>query len=244
MSGILLGDQAVLVLVMAVAALVLYVAVLRRRLGNVRSFTSKNLFYRVEIIVQSRRAAQMNGGVAFIGDSMIAGLATSRLPIRSENFGIGGETIEDLQRRLSAYDLTHADTIVVLIGINNFAKDRLHGFGEKYRRLLAQLPAGKAVIAVSLLPLNRKAEAFYRLGAAQAIAKANGDIENACNDLGCRFLNLYPVMQNSEGELRNEYAEKDGLHLSVQGYAVLCKEMEKALLGAAGTCGKENKYSI
>lgn len=222
--------QGLPVLALVFLALAFYAFFLRRRLGNARSFTSKNLFYRVEVLTQSRRAAQMGGGVAFIGDSMIAGLATSRFSFRSENFGIGGETIEALEKRLPSYDLTKADAIVVLIGINNFRQDGLRDFGEKYRRLLGKLPQGRTVLAVALLPLNPRAKAYHAQGAPQAIAQANREIEHVCRSCkGCVFLNPSRALENSRGELRDEYAEKDGLHLSGEGYAVLGDEIGKAL---------------
>src|SRR5262245_41240181 len=63
--------------------------------------------YEELLIYQERRAAQIEGQVVFIGDSITAGQNTAAICANSENFGIPGDTLAGLIYRLSRLRLAH-----------------------------------------------------------------------------------------------------------------------------------------
>lgn len=154
----------------------------------------------------------------YIGDSQIV-----RFPVSPEagNYGISGDTVDGVLMRVPGLDLTRSKAIVLEVGINNWHRDRMAGFGAKYRGLLASLPPAAAVIATAILPLGDAASRYFPLAAARtSVREANKAVQAACSARpGCRFMDLAPALADASGALKPEYTS-DGLHLTPAAYAI------------------------
>jgi lysophospholipase L1-like esterase len=188
-----------------------------------RTWNPDSPYYKAELLQQSRRSRQFHDTTVFIGDSEIVGLAVSDIASRTENFGIGGDTIDGLISRVPAYDWMGVSTVVIEIGINNMPLDHLVGIGEKYRRLLALFPAGMPVTAISIFPVNDQAKGVWPItGINAAIVQANSEIAAACaRQKNCRFIDIHSRLRGQDGRLRSEFDAGDGLHISTVAYNLL-----------------------
>jgi lysophospholipase L1-like esterase len=181
--------------------------------------------WQAEVMQQSRRSEQIQGAVVFIGDSLIVGLATSNVALKSENFGINGDTLDWLLLRLPQYKLSAARAIVLEIGSNDwpvYDSADFAEFGAKYHRVLAMLPSHVLVIAVGLMPVNTHAAGVLegdRLPS--SFRQINKDIAAQCRQFSnCRFLDLFNALSDKSGNLETRYDAGDGNHLSTAGNVV------------------------
>jgi lysophospholipase L1-like esterase len=158
----------------------------------------------------------------FFGDSITVGLATSNVASKSENFGINGDTIDGLLLRVPHYKLDGARMIVVAIGVNNWEKDRLAKFGEKYEKLLQLFPQSVPVIVSAILPVNTHSKAYPMLANARpAILGANRDIALVCGrHAKCQFVDISSKLTMPSGDLAPRYDVGDGVHISSDAYQV------------------------
>ncbi len=144
------------------------------------------------------------------------------------NQGISGETSNGLLKRLEIFDRTQPEVIFVMIGIN----DLIRGMSNRVildnqRQIISYLRKAhpKAQIVVqSILPHGGE-EATWK-GREKLLAVANSRIRELNQQLqsistkrGVKYLNLYPLFTNKQGNLRREFTT-DGLHLSPEGYIV------------------------
>jgi lysophospholipase L1-like esterase len=175
---------------------------------------------------QQRRAAQIDGAVVVIGDSHVEGLAASQIAPRSENFGIGGDTLPGVASRLQALDLHRASAIVILAGFND--QPDFPDFAARYAALLAAAPPGVPVHAVGLLPIDpvRRPElAPYNARRPEL----NAAIRDACTaHPGCRYV----APPFGDALAPGEHAG-DGLHLNAAGYRLLAGALRAALSAPA-----------
>lgn len=70
------------------------------------------------------------------------------------------------------------------------------------------------------MPFNNDFGCYKRLvGREQVVPEANAALEQVAKRQGVTWINLYPLMADSEGKLRREFTN-DGLHLMGQAYIV------------------------
>lgn len=182
----------------------------------------------LEAVFQANRTAGLKDYVAVFGDSQIASLSTAHLQFPVENFGIGGETIDDLTRRIPLYNLTEARAVVINIGLNNWVTDKLQGYAAKMERLMKNIPTGVPITILAINPLAETSSIFGDPSLANtAIIKANNDAARICQRLqGCTFLR--PNLADERGFLRPEFHDVDGVHLSQAGFAVWRRSLSGA----------------
>nr|WP_242063322.1 SGNH/GDSL hydrolase family protein [Nostoc sp. FACHB-892] len=164
------------------------------------------------------------------GDSLSLWFPPELLPEDQNwlNQGISGETSNGLLKRLEIFDRTQPEVIFVMIGIN----DLIRGMSNRVildnqRQIISYLRKAhpKAQIVVqSILPHGGE-EATWK-GRDKLLAVANSRIRELNQQLqsistkkGVKYLNLYPLFTNKQGNLRREFTT-DGLHLSPEGYIV------------------------
>ncbi len=164
------------------------------------------------------------------GDSLSLWFPTELLPEQREwlNQGISGETSEGLWKRLDLFDKTQPETILVMIGINDFVKGISdEDILENHRKITAYLqkkhPQAQLVIQ-SILPHggeNATWEGRDKLLAISnhRIRELNEKLKNLATKANIKYLDLHPLFVDNQGNLRNELST-DGLHLSKQGYLV------------------------
>lgn len=164
------------------------------------------------------------------GDSLSLWFPSELLPEERTwlNQGISGETSTGLLKRLNLFNQTQPETIFVMIGIN----DLIRGVGDtkildNYRQLVKTLRASHSksqIVIQSILPHGSEEatwEGKQKLLAIpnNRIRELNQQLQNIATKEGIKYLNLYPLFANNQGNLRSDFST-DGLHLSSQGYLV------------------------
>jgi len=164
------------------------------------------------------------------GDSLSLWFPPELLPEGKNwlNQGISGETSNGLLKRLKIFDRTQPEVIFVMIGINDLIgeiSDRI--ILDNQRQIINYLqkvhPTAQIVVQ-SILPHGAE-EATWK-GRDKLLAVTNSRIHELNQQLqsistkkGVKYLDLYPLFTNKQGNLRREFTT-DGLHLSPEGYIV------------------------
>lgn len=144
------------------------------------------------------------------------------------NQGISGETSYGLLKRLDLFDRTQPQIIFVMIGIN----DLIRGVSDEVildnqRQIISYLrrvhPKTQIVIQ-SILPHGDKEATWEGRDKLLAITNSrirqlNQQLQNIATKEDVKYLDLYPLFTNQQGNLRPEFST-DGLHLSPIGYVV------------------------
>jgi len=164
------------------------------------------------------------------GDSLSLWFPSELLPEGKNwlNQGISGETSNGLLKRLKVFDRTQPEVIFVMIGINDLIRGMSNGvILDNQRQIISYLqkthPTAQIVVQ-SILP-HAAEEASWK-GRDKLLAVANSRIRELNQQLqsisakkGVKYLDLYPLFANKQGNLRREFST-DGLHLSPEGYVV------------------------
>ncbi|MBN3894724.1 MAG: G-D-S-L family lipolytic protein [Nostoc sp. NOS(2021)] len=164
------------------------------------------------------------------GDSLSLWFPPELLPEGKSwlNQGISGETSNGLLKRLKIFDRTQPEVIFVMIGIN----DLIGGMSDRVildnqRQIINYLrkvhPTAQIVVQ-SILPHGAE-EATWKgrdkllIVANSRIRELNQQLQSISTKKGVKYLDLYPLFTNKQGNLRREFTT-DGLHLSPEGYVV------------------------
>ena len=195
-------------------------------------------------------AIAQKGGVdvLFVGDSITEGGEWGEgehwkrdfVPLATANFGIGGDTTQNLLWRLDngAVGVLRPKVVVVLIGTNNLGRENAaaaevaRGVEAVVRKLRAAFPAAKIVLhGIFPCDYSPQAEVRQRVKDANArLARLDGlDGKVVFRDIGAVFLepdgSILPAVSN------------DGLHLTPEGYrrwaGALAPLVRGLLVGAA-----------
>ena len=157
----------------------------------------------------------MNGGVAFVGDSLTDwGRWSEAYPdLRVRNFGIAGDTTVGLQHRLSQVIDAKPATIFLMIGTNDVEFGRTPeqiaaNVADIVDRLRRSLPEARLYVE-GLLP--RQPEFDAKVRAVNALLQALADKR------GLTYIDLYSHFV-ANGRL-DPGLTSDDIHVSGQGYA-------------------------
>lgn len=142
------------------------------------------------------------GASIFLGDSITMGLATAAVADHPVNYGIGYQRSDQLIESMRQYhSLSRAGRIYLTIGTNDILQGKTDGIRERYRTILAMIPANVPVV-MSSPPMTRKGNAAPMRDAARA----------ACGErTNCTFVDATRI--GLDGLL------PDGIHLNPVGYA-------------------------
>lgn len=165
-----------------------------------------------------------------IGDSLTLWFPPELLPQDRNwlNQGISGESSHGLLKRLDLFDSTQPEVIFIMIGIN----DLIRGVSEQVildnqRQIMTYLlkkhPQAQIVIQ-SILPHGDKEATWEGKEKLLSIPNSrirqlNEKLQGAAAQVGVKYLDLYPLFTNKQGNLRSEFTT-DGLHLNPTGYLV------------------------
>ncbi len=164
------------------------------------------------------------------GDSLSLWFPPELLPEGKNwlNQGISGETSNGLLKRLKIFDRTQPEVIFVMIGINDLIRgmsDRviLDNQGQIISYLQKMHPKAQIVVQ-SILPHGADEATWQGREKLLAISnsrirKLNQQMQSISTKKGVKYLDLYPLFTNKQGNLRREFTT-DGLHLSPEGYIV------------------------
>lgn len=164
------------------------------------------------------------------GDSLSLWFPPELLPEGKNwlNQGISGETSNGLLKRLKIFDRTRPEVIFVMIGIN----DLIGGISDRVildnqRQIINYLrkvhPTAQIVVQ-SILPHGAESATWKGRDKLLAvtnsrISELNQQLQSISTKKGVKYLDLYPLFTNKQGNLRREFTT-DGLHLSPEGYIV------------------------
>ncbi|MEH2270121.1 MAG: SGNH/GDSL hydrolase family protein [Nostoc sp.] len=164
------------------------------------------------------------------GDSLSLWFPPELLP-ESKNWlnqGISGETSNGLLKRLKIFDRTQPEVIFVMIGINDLIRGMSDGvILDNQRQIINYLrkthPTAQIVVQ-SILPHGAEEATWKGRDKLLAIANSrirelNQQLQSISTKKGVKYLDLYPLFTNKQGNLRREFTT-DGLHLSPEGYMV------------------------
>lgn len=150
------------------------------------------------------------GAVIFFGDSITQSLTASSVAPLAVNYGISGQRSDQLLRSMKGYaSMSRASAVVVMIGTNDLHQGREQGLEERYRAILAKVPAGVPVVLSGIPPMAGK-DSSPLVEAARHACSAHPR---------CRFVDagITPDML------------ADGVHLGAEGYAVWAAALRQAL---------------
>ena len=152
---------------------------------------------------------------AFVGDSLTEqGDWQSVLPGQHVlNFGVGGNTSDDLLDRLDEVVAAGPSTVVLEIGTNDFAwrlpvEEVVDNIEHVLTELRAKLPDAR-ILVQSILPRQRE----Y----AHIVTSVNEQIAAFAPEVRAEYVDVWPALADDGAGLRPEYTV-DGLHLSEAGY--------------------------
>ena len=139
------------------------------------------------------------------------------------NFGISGNTTDDILARLDAAVASHPQKLFLMIGVNDLrtGKDVPYVFAN-YEKIVSEIRSASPdtkIYIESVLPVdNNIAGPTFGVIDAQKIINLNSQIKALADGNKIQFLDLYPNFCGTDNKLYVAYA-KDGLHLNSHGYA-------------------------
>ena len=157
--------------------------------------------------------------IVLLGDSITSAFPTDSLLKEFEviNKGISGDKTDHVLERLN-HDVIELvpSAVFVLVGTNDMGSGysnntTLVNYERIVLRLMKNVP-GVKIFVQSILPTrnleNRPLERIQLL---------NVELHKLAMKYGAKFLDIYPLFINQQGELAEEFSE-DGLHLTPAAY--------------------------
>jgi lysophospholipase L1-like esterase len=228
-------------------AILLFVLFLRAMFGitkkdgmdspMIKAVAGSTYFARTNEFKIYNRFAKPNG-IVFVGDSL-----TQRYPLNEfypgfpvYNRGIDGDTTIGVLKRLdlSIFDLK-PKMVVLQIGTNDLqvANEPKETTVKNIQTIIETIHAQQpnlTIILVSLYPVHEVSDRLVN----QLIVgpRKNQDIHWMNDQIrtlkGVTFVDVYPSLLDEDGQLNMQYS-KEGLHLSLAGYAVITPLIKSAI---------------
>jgi lysophospholipase L1-like esterase len=184
-----------------------------------------------------KRAKEGKVDVLFLGDSITQGWGGNAVwqkhyaPLQAANFGIGGDTTQNVLWRITNGELEGIapKVVVLMIGTNNFG---LHGDGPEavvkgiaavVAALRKKLPASR-ILLLGIFPRDEKPNTDAR----RKIQKVNSEIAKLEDRKAVRFLDLGARFLSADGSIAKDVMP-DFLHLSEKGYQIWADGMDPLL---------------
>jgi len=167
--------------------------------------------------------------LVFIGDSLTGWYDWGRrFPAHDvTNFGISGETVEELLERRSLIRSRAGapDCVFLMSGINNVLQER-YQITVPYREIVRNFVTWwkKATIVVqSLLPVE------YSWISNDLIRDINRQLRGIAREESASYLDVYAAFVDRAGNVERGLLSDDGVHLSSGGYAAWAEMVERFL---------------
>jgi lysophospholipase L1-like esterase len=193
----------------------------------------------------SAQAKKGGVDVLFFGDSITERWAgdggeiwrARYAPLKAANFGIGGDTTQNLLWRLANGELEGLSpkVVVLLIGTNNLGlrgdapQDVARGVKTIVADLRRRFPAAK-IILLGLLPRGEKADDPFRA----SIRTINKRLTKLDDGKILRYLDIGPKLLEADGSLSKDMMP-DFLHIGARGYAIWADAMDPLLRELSGS---------
>lgn len=168
----------------------------------------------------------------FVGDSLTEFFDwQGRFPCHEVlNYGIAGETAEELYDRL---DILQArargmDYCFIMTGANNIAMGG-YGIETAVRKIVKKVISWERTMAVVLQSVLPMALPWVDNG---RIGSLNSTLAGIASEEGLFFLDVFSLFFNNQGVVRRNCLEEDGVHLSDEGYRIWSDAVESFLTEA------------
>jgi lysophospholipase L1-like esterase len=184
-----------------------------------------------------KRAKEGKVDLLFLGDSITQGWGNNAVwqkhygPLNAVNFGIGGDTTENVLWRILNGEIEGLSpkVAVLMIGTNNFGleghppADVAKGITTIVQTLRRKLPSTK-ILLLAIFPRDEKPNTEMR----KRIQKVNEQIVGLDDKKNVRFLDIGAKLTNPDGSIAKEIMP-DFLHLSEKGYQIWADAMDPLL---------------
>ncbi len=166
------------------------------------------------------------GATAFVGDSLTQGGNWQEwFPDETVyNFGVGGDTTDDVIARLGEVIESRPGAVILLIGTNDLAWRRsaehiVRNLETILVTVRRDLPESR-ILVQSVMPRGHEF--------ASEIRDVNRHLWQFAPTVHAHWLDLWPALALEDGELNPTFTE-DRLHLNESGYAAWLAELQPAL---------------
>ena len=182
----------------------------------------------------------LKGQIVFTGSSLMEQFPITEmaqtLPHRPivYNRGIGGDTIDGLEERLSGAVLDlEPRKLFINIGTNDISSPdyEREAMLKKYRALLGRITSAlpeTEIIIMSYYPVNRTSlfnTEWFGARTNEELDIVNKRLEEMAKDIGAKFVNVSDCLKDENGDLKAEYTF-DGMHMYANGYIKVFKTIE------------------
>lgn len=181
----------------------------------------------------------------FIGDSIFMGLYLYS-HIERENvaaaigytaYGAQVSTFDETFYSGSAVEYAKSrkpKRIYIMLGSNSLSsKTDFDDFETGHRGLIKALKSGcpdSKICVISVPPITADSSMASYNGVTNTIINtANTRIKTVADDLGVTYYDFHSVLKDASGNLKEEYAEDDGMHFLGATYPVLLSGLQKAV---------------
>jgi N-acetylglucosamine-6-sulfatase len=164
--------------------------------------------------------------IAFVGDSITAhGDWTAWFPGREvHNFGVSGDTTDDLIARMDEVIDARPSAIALLVGTNDLGnrlsvEHLVRNVEFLLVSLRRELP-GTRMLVQSIMPRGSEF--------AEQLQDANRHLRQFSSSVKAQYLDLWPALALDDGEINPDFSD-DRLHLTDAGYQAWLGELRPAL---------------
>ena len=164
--------------------------------------------------------------IAFLGDSITNhGQWAEWFPDRqTHNFGVSGDTTDDVIDRLDEVVDIHPDAVALLIGTNDLGQRKsVEHLVRNVELLLVTLRRGlpgSRMLVQSIMPRAREFS--------DQVQDANRHLRQFAPSVNAQYLDLWPAFAQEDGEIDPALSD-DRLHLTDAGYERWLGELRPAL---------------
>jgi len=187
-----------------------------------------------DIVIGSHRAAVGQGGLLFVGDSLVEGFYWNRLgPLPVLNAGYSGIWTEALEPRVPLLlKAAQPSLTVLLVGTNDAKKDCTESSLDAVEKYYGQIVghcgnAGVPLIVLTPPPVEpgKRITGFY---SPEAMLSLSRRIAALARGQAAGIVDLQRAFADENGQARAGLTT-DGIHLSGQGYRMMHDMLEKTV---------------
>ena len=173
---------------------------------------------------------------SFLGDSLTQGMQIYDTGLPNAMFcaykGVGPNAVVNgtsckradgvKEIPMEAMTAQHPTELYVLLGTNVLNRDGDYSSFLTYYRLmldmLSQSLPGTTIYVQSITPVRPEVRQSHPGLYRDRLCEINNELAAIALEKGCSFLNLWEVLADDNGDLKEEYAQKDGYHIKPEGY--------------------------
>ncbi len=173
---------------------------------------------------------------SFLGDSLTQGMQMYASGLQNAMFcayrGVGPNTVvngttckrADGVKEIPMETLTaqQPTDLYILLGTNVLNRDGDYSSFLTYYRLmldmLSQSLPNTNIYVQSITPVRPEVRQTHPGLYRDRLCEINNELAAIALEKGCSFLNLWEVLADDNGDLKEEYAQKDGYHVKPEGY--------------------------